>query len=115
MQSNHRTDLKLWRWQRTSALILLPLVLFHVIYLYVIVGMDGIATDTVSGRLQGAGFLVLDIALLLVVVVHAFTGIRSMAADYHGDRRKLGRVTKVIALLALVTIIYALVALSAFL
>lgn len=115
MQNIDRTSLRIWRWQRISALILLPLVLFHVVYMYFVVGMDGISMETVSGRLKGAGFLVLDIVLLVFVVIHAFAGIRGMLIDYEGDRNRMSRVTLVIGILASVTILYALTALVTFL
>lgn len=115
MQNLDRTSLRIWRWQRMSALILLPLVLFHVVYMYFVVGMDGISMETVSGRLKAAGFLILDIVLLVVVVIHAFAGIRGMLIDYQGDRRKVSRITFAIGILAAVTILYGLTALVAFL
>lgn len=115
MDSHDRTNLTLWRWQRTTAVILLPLVLFHVIYMYFFVGMDSISAGSVSDRLAVIGFLVVDVVLLLVVVVHAFTGIRSILVDYQGDRRRIDRITAVIGVCAVGTVVYGLVALAAFL
>ena len=114
MESYDRTSLKLWRWQRTSAVILLPLVLFHVIYMYFFVGMGAISVESVSDRLAVAGFLVLDVVLLVVVVVHAFAGVRSVMVDYQGNKAAIARITWIVGLLAAATIIYALAALAAF-
>lgn len=114
MQEYDRTSLIIWRWQRITAVLLLPLVLFHVIYLYYVIGMDGITVASVADRIKAAGFLILDVALLGVVVVHAFAGIRSVLIDYAGDKRKIRHITYAISILGSLTIGYALVALAAF-
>lgn len=114
METDDRINLKIWRWQRGSAMILFPLLLFHVIYTYFVVGMDEISMDSVSTRVQFAGYLILDIVLLCVVVVHAFAGIRSIYIDYQSDRRKVRSITWVIGLLGAGVVAYAVVALSVF-
>lgn len=115
MQQIDRTNLLIWRWQRRSAVLLVPFLAFHVIYQYFVVGMDGISFATVSDKLAAAGFLVLDLALLVLVAVHAFAGLRSIFVDYTSSPGRIRTVTTCIGILFLGTIAYAIAALVAFL
>lgn len=115
MQSTDRTNLLLWRWQRRTAVLLLPLVAFHVVYQYFIVGMEKINFTHVAGKLAMAGFVALDIALLIVVAAHAFIGVRSIAIDYTSSPAGMRAVMAVSVLLFAATVAYAVAALAAFL
>lgn len=115
MEQTDRTSLLIWRWQRRSAVLLLPFLAFHVIYQYFVIGMDGISFATVSDKLAAAGFLVLDLVLLVLVAVHAFAGLRSIVVDYTSSASRIRTVTACIGILFLGTIAYAVAALIAFL
>ena len=114
MERTDRTNLRLWRWQRRTAVLLLPLVTFHVVYQYFIVGMDKINFAGVAGKLTVAGFLALDLILLFAVAAHAFIGIRSIAIDYTPSPAGIRAVSIVSALLFAATVAYAVAALAAF-
>lgn len=107
-------ELRLWRWQRTSALVLLPLVAFHIIYQYFVVGPGAISYDSVSARLNLALFLAIDILLLLSVATHAFLGLRSIVMDYAPSAAFAQRGTAVILALLAGTILFGLITLFAF-
>lgn len=115
MQQIDRTNLLIWRWQRRSAVLLVPFLAFHVVYQYFVIGMEGISFATVSDKLAAAGFLVLDVALLVLVAVHAFAGLRSIFVDYTSSPGRIRTVTTCIGILFLGTIAYAIAALVAFL
>lgn len=112
---NPLLELKIWRWQRYTALLLLPLVGFHVVYQYFVLGMDSISHDAVSGRLQLAVFLAIDVALLIVVSAHAYIGLRSILMDYAKSPAAARRASLVVACLLAATVLYGLLALFAFL
>ncbi|MGD9866737.1 MAG: hypothetical protein AB7U38_01925 [Hyphomicrobiales bacterium] len=115
MSTDGRISLTLWRWQRRSALLLAPLLVFHVAYQYFYVGMDAISFDTVSDKLQFALFIVVDLLLLAAVAVHAFTGLRSIALDYTSAPGSIRAITTALVLAFLLTVVYAVAALIYFL
>ena len=80
--SESTLELRLWRWQRRSALLLLPLVAFHVYFQYFVVGIDGVDFSSTAARLGGGLLLVIDVLLLVTALAHGFLGLRSIAIDY---------------------------------
>lgn len=115
MQRTDKTSLHLWRWQRRTAILLLPLVAVHVVYQYFMVGVGKINFAGVSGKLAAIGFLGLDVALLIVVAAHAFIGMRSIAVDYTPSPAGIRTVTTLTLVLFVATVAYALAAIAAFL
>lgn len=107
-------DLKLWRWQRYTALILLPLVVAHVVLQYWVFGLAAANFDAVSARVRGGVVLGLDVLLLAAVSAHAFLGLRSMLQDYARNSRVAAWITWATLLAMAVTLVYGLVALAAF-
>jgi succinate dehydrogenase hydrophobic membrane anchor protein len=75
-------ELKLWRWQRRSALLLLPLVTFHLYFQYFVVGIDGIDFRSTAARLSGGLLIAIDVLLLATALSHGLLGLRSIAIDY---------------------------------
>lgn len=108
-------SLVLWRWQRRSAILLVPLLIFHVIYQYFVIGTDGISFASVTDKLDVVGFLVVDLALLMTVALHVFTGVRSIAVDYTGSLAGIRAITALLGVLCVATVVYAIAALIAFL
>ena len=80
--SESTLELRLWRWQRRSALLLLPLVAFHLCFQFFIVGVDKIDFGGTTARLSGGLLLLIDILLLVTALGHGLLGIRSIAIDY---------------------------------
>lgn len=110
-----RWELKLWRWQRTSALILLPLVAFHLGYQYFIIGLDGLSFGSVSAKLSTGVLLVIDVLLLAVALSHGLLGLRAIVLDYARAAKMSQRTTIAIVLACALVGVYGLAALLAFL
>ncbi len=109
-----RTSTTVWRWQRNSALAAVPLLGFHVIYQYFVIGVDGINFQTVSGNLSVAGLLAIDLLLLLTVTFHGFAGLYNISRDYTASARTASLIAVGLAIAFVVTIVYAIAALIAF-
>lgn len=107
-------DLKLWRWQRYTALLSLPLVVAHVALQYWVFGLETANFDAVSARVRGGVILGLDVLLLAAVSAHAFLGLRSMLQDYARTSRFATWITWATLLALAVTFVYGLAALAAF-
>ena len=110
-----RLDLALWRWQRRTAMLALPLVLAHVVLQYYVFGIDTASFDTVSARERGGIILVLDVFLLATVSAHALLGLRSMLQDYARSSRTAARITRATLFAFVAILVYGLAALTAFL
>ena len=108
------TDLRLWRWQRTTALLVLPLVVAHVALQYWVFAGDA-AFDAVSARVKGGAILALDLLLLAAVSAHAFLGLRSMLQDYARTSAAAAWITRATLFMFAATFLYGLAALCAFL
>ncbi|HXN16479.1 MAG TPA: hypothetical protein VN878_08870 [Usitatibacter sp.] len=108
-------DLKLWCWQRYTALISLPLVLAHVVLQYWVFGIDSANFDAVSARVKGGIILGLDVLLLAAVSGHAFLGLRSMLQDYARSSRTAAWITRATLFAFAATLVYGLAALVVFL
>ena len=115
MAARALTDLKLWRWQRYTALATLPLVVAHVVLQYWIFGADNSSFDQVSARVKGGVILSLDVLLLAAVSAHGFLGLRSMLQDYAKSSETAAWITRVTLFLFAATLAYGLAALIAFL
>lgn len=115
MDRDDRMNLLLWRWQRRAAILLVPFLGFHVVYQYFLIGMDGITFATVSQKLAAAGFVALDLALLVLVAMHAFAGIRGIFVDYTSAPGRVRAITASIGVVFAATLVYAVAALAAFL
>ena len=109
-----RTELRLWRLQRTTALATLPLVIAHVVLQLWVFGPDN-AYDVVSARVKMGAILTLDVLLLAAVSAHAYLGMRSMLQDYARSSAAAGWITRATLFLFVATVAYGLVALTAFL
>jgi succinate dehydrogenase hydrophobic membrane anchor protein len=107
--------LRLWRLQRTTALIALPLVAAHVVVQFFIFGMDGTTSAVVAQRLRGGLLLALDLALLAAVATHGYLGLRAVIADYVREGAAAARAVCVVALLLAATLLYGVAALVALL
>lgn len=104
-----------WRWQRNSALLAIPLLGFHVIYQYFVIGIDGINFETVTSNVSVAGLLLIDLLLLITVTFHAFAGIYNISRDYTSSSRTASRIAFLLGAAFVITVAYAIAALIAFL
>ena len=108
------TDLRLWRLQRHTAILALPLVLAHVILQMWVFGGDN-PFDVVAARVKMGLILTLDVLLLAVVSAHAFLGMRSVLQDYARTSSAAAWATRASLFLFVFTVAFGLVALAAFL
>jgi succinate dehydrogenase hydrophobic anchor subunit len=109
------TDLRLWRWQRYTALATLPLVVAHVVLQYWVFGIDTASFDTVSARVRGGVILGLDVLLLAAVAGHGFLGLRSLLQDYARTSAAAAWITRATLFAFVAVLVYGLAALAAFL
>ena len=107
-------ELKLWRWQRISALILLPLVAFHLFYQYFVLGLNGVTFGTVSAKLGSATLLIVDALLLITALTHGLLGLRAIVMDYARSAAFARTMTAVALAVLAAAILYGLAALLAF-
>lgn len=107
-------ELRLWRWQRYTALAALPLVLAHFVVQYAVFGPDATAFAQVAARLRGGLILALDVTLLATVGAHAMLGLRSILQDYAGPR-SAARITRATLGAFVAILAYGVCALIAFL
>lgn len=109
------TDLRLWRWQRYTALATAPLVVAHVVLQYWVFGIDTAGFDTVSARVKGGVILGLDVLLLAAVAGHGFLGLRSLLQDYARTSASAAWITRATLIAFVAVLLYGLAALAAFL
>lgn len=76
-----------WKWMRYSALLLIPLVWFHVLLQDVIVGVHRMDLNYVAQRWANIGWRVYDVLLLGFAMAHGVNGLRQVANDFiKGER-----------------------------
>ena len=86
-------EFKLWRWQRIAALALVPLVAFHLVYQYFVLGLDNISFTAVSAKLHSHLLLTIDLVLLVAALTHGMIGLRGLILDYTSSSALATRVT----------------------
>ncbi len=78
-----------WKWMRYSAVLLIPLVWFHLILQDVIVGVHAMDLDYVAQRWANIGWRVYDALLLGFAMAHGMNGVRQVANDFiKGERAR---------------------------
>jgi len=79
-----------WKWMRYSALLLIPLVWFHVILQDVIVGVHAMDLNYVQERWANIAWRIYDALLLGFAFAHGVNGVRNVANDFiKGDRARV--------------------------
>lgn len=79
-----------WKWMRYSALLLIPLVWFHVILQDVIVGVHAMDLNYVAERWANIAWRIYDALLLGFAFAHGVNGVRNVANDFiKGDRARV--------------------------
>ncbi len=104
----------LWSWlfQRITGAYLVFGMAVHVIVLPL--GKEAISFESVSARLQHAGWLVFDLLLLLACVYHGFNGLWSILADFNPSEKLRRGIAWGLALFGLVWIAYGVFVLVPF-
>jgi succinate dehydrogenase cytochrome b556 subunit len=72
----------MWLFMRWSAILLVPLVWIHVLFVDVLFGVHNIDLDYVQLRWATVGWRVYDFALLAFAFAHGMNGLRNVMQDY---------------------------------
>jgi succinate dehydrogenase / fumarate reductase membrane anchor subunit len=71
-----------WFFMRVSAVALFVLVGFHLFYMHVILGVDAIDFDVISGRWESPFWRLYDVFMLFFGWLHCTNGVRIVLDDY---------------------------------
>jgi succinate dehydrogenase / fumarate reductase membrane anchor subunit len=71
-----------WLFTRISAVVLLVMALFHLLYMHIAMGMDTISFQLIAWRWQFAGWRLFDLFLLVFGWLHGANGMRIVLDDY---------------------------------
>ena len=104
----------LWSWllQRVTGLYLVFGMAVHVLVLPL--GKEAITFESVSARLQHAGWFVFDLLLLVVCIYHGFNGLLSVVTDFNPSQKLRRGIGWGLALFGLVWIVYGICVLVPF-
>ena len=71
-----------WLFTRISAVVLLVMAVFHLLYMHLALGMDAISFQLIAWRWQFPGWRLFDLCLLVFGWLHGANGIRIIIDDY---------------------------------
>jgi succinate dehydrogenase / fumarate reductase membrane anchor subunit len=71
-----------WLFTRISAVVLLVMALFHLLYMHIIMGTDSVSFQLIAWRWQFAGWRLFDLVLLIFGWLHGANGMRVVIDDY---------------------------------
>lgn len=75
-------ELYSWFFMRISAVVMFLLVGFHLFYMHVILGVDAIDFDVISGRWVSPFWRLYDFFMLIFAWLHCGNGVRIVLDDY---------------------------------
>jgi succinate dehydrogenase / fumarate reductase, membrane anchor subunit len=75
-------ELYSWFFMRISALVLVFMAVFHLVYMHIIIGVDAINFDIIAQRWQSPGWRLYDLFLLTFGWLHGANGMRVVLDDY---------------------------------
>jgi succinate dehydrogenase / fumarate reductase membrane anchor subunit len=75
-------ELYSWWFMRISAIVMILLVGFHLFYMHVILCVDAIDFDIISGRWESPFWRLYDLFMLLFAWLHCANGVRIVLDDY---------------------------------
>jgi succinate dehydrogenase / fumarate reductase membrane anchor subunit len=102
-------ELYSWFYMRISAIVMILLVGFHLFYMHVILGVDAIDFDVISGRWGSPFWRLYDLFMLLFAWLHCANGVRIVLDDYVHPQG-----WRVIAKSALYIVVFILLVLGAY-
>jgi succinate dehydrogenase / fumarate reductase membrane anchor subunit len=71
-----------WLFTRISAIVLLVMAVFHLLYMHLALGMDAISFQLIAWRWQFPGWRLFDLCLLVFGWLHGANGMRIVIDDY---------------------------------
>ncbi len=75
-------ELYAWFFTRVSAVVLLFMAVFHLIYMHIVLGLDSLSFQLIAWRWQYPGWRVFDLTLLTFGWLHGANGMRVVLDDY---------------------------------
>ncbi|MGD8466181.1 MAG: succinate dehydrogenase, hydrophobic membrane anchor protein [Anaerolineae bacterium] len=107
LAQSHRTanlERIAWLFTRISAVVLLVMALFHLLYMHIAMGTDSISFQLIAWRWQFAGWRLFDLVLLIFGWLHGANGMRVVIDDYvHSPAGRI--VAQTLLLIVTVTLI----------
>jgi succinate dehydrogenase / fumarate reductase membrane anchor subunit len=70
-----------WLFTRISALVLLVMALFHLVYMHIALGMEAVSFQLIAYRWQFLGWRLFDLTLLIFGWLHGANGMRVVLDD----------------------------------
>jgi succinate dehydrogenase / fumarate reductase membrane anchor subunit len=99
-----------WLFTRISAVVLLVMAVFHLLYMHLVMGADAISFQLIAYRWQFPGWRLFDLVLLVFGWLHGANGIRIVLDDYvHSQVGKIVARTLLGALTATLIVLGAFV------
>ena len=95
-----------WLFTRISAVVLLGMALYHLLYMHIAMGMDTISFQLIAWRWRFLGWRVFDLILLVFGWLHGANGMRVVLDDY--VHSPVGRFVAHTLLVAVTAILIAL-------
>ena len=78
-----------WLFMRISGLIMFATVVFHLLYMHMVVGVDNLTFDNINERWTGPfgiWWRIFDASLLFLGLIHGYNGVRWNINDYVHNR-----------------------------
>ncbi len=75
-------ELYSWFFMRISAIIMVLLVGFHLFYMHLVLGVDAIDFEVISGRWSSPFWRLYDLFMLIFAWLHCTNGVRIVIDDY---------------------------------
>lgn len=75
-------ELYSWFFMRISAIIMVLLVGFHLLYMHLILGVDAIDFQVIAGRWTSPFWRLYDLFMLIFAWLHCTNGVRIVIDDY---------------------------------
>ena len=102
-----------WLFTRISAIVLLVMAVFHLLYMHLAMGMDAISFQLIAWRWQFLGWRLFDLTLLVFGWLHGANGMRIVIDDYvHSPAGRIVARTLLFAVTATVIVLGAFVILT---
>ena len=71
-----------WLFTRISAVVLLVMAVFHLLYMHIAMGIDAVSFQLIAYRWQFLGWRLFDLVLLIFGWLHGANGMRIVIDDY---------------------------------
>jgi succinate dehydrogenase / fumarate reductase membrane anchor subunit len=102
-----------WLFTRISAVVLLVMAVFHLLYMHIAMGMDAISFQLIAWRWQFPVWRLFDLCLLVFGWLHGANGMRIVIDDYvHSPVGRIVARTLLSAVTATIIVVGAFVVLT---